>query len=154
MDQPLLIAEAIRKGGLDGADPLLLASGLAPFVWDRSLEVELRPDQGMDTREIDGFFDAVIGSISSLRRLKERWGFSSPSIFFWPSVALWLWAGGLTWEELLRIVPVAEGDMASLVMRTADHLRQVVSLKETHPELAAVATEAVGLILREPVYIL
>jgi len=51
-------------------------------------------------------------------------------------------------------VPVSEGDMASLVMRTADHLRQVVSLKDTHGDLAAIATEAVGLILREPVYLL
>jgi len=38
-------------------------------------------------------------------------------------------------------------------MRTADHLKQVVNLKETHPELASVAEKAVELILREPVYI-
>jgi len=38
-------------------------------------------------------------------------------------------------------------------MRTADHLRQVANLSDTHPELAAVAANAVELILREPVYI-
>jgi len=154
VDQPLLIAEAIRKKGLEGADPLLLAGGLAPFVWDRSQEVELRIDGQIDLREMDGFFDQVIGSIEGLKRLKVRWGFRAPSIFFWPAAALRLWAGGLSWEELLRIVPVSEGDMASLVMRTADHLRQVVSLKDTHAYLASIALEAVGLILREPVYVL
>jgi ATP-dependent RNA helicase HelY len=72
---------------------------------------------------------------------------------FWPAVALFLWAKGIPWEQLLESVSVNEGDMASLIMRTADHLRQVVNLKETHPELASVAEKAVELILREPVYI-
>ncbi|MBW2217796.1 MAG: hypothetical protein JRF34_11500 [Deltaproteobacteria bacterium] len=72
---------------------------------------------------------------------------------FWPAVALFLWAKGVPWEQLLESVSVNEGDLASLVMRTADHLKQVVNLKETHPELASVAEKAVELILREPVYI-
>jgi superfamily II RNA helicase len=48
---------------------------------------------------------------------------------------------------------VDEGDMASLIMRTADHLRQVANLKETHPRLAETAEEAIRRILREPVYL-
>jgi hypothetical protein len=43
--------------------------------------------------------------------------------------------------------------MASLIMRTADHLRQIANLEETHPQLSAVAANAIELILREPVYI-
>jgi hypothetical protein len=43
--------------------------------------------------------------------------------------------------------------MASLIVRTADHLRQVTNLKETHPELTAAAKKATELILREPVII-
>lgn len=154
VDQPLLIAEAIRKEGLAGAEPLLLAGGLAPFVWDRSREVELRVDQQIDLADMESFFDAILVSINGLKGLKTRWGFPTPPISFWPAAALHLWAGGLSWDELLRIVPVGEGDMASLVMRTADHLRQVFSLKDTHPDLATIAKEAIGLILREPVYVL
>jgi ATP-dependent RNA helicase HelY len=38
-------------------------------------------------------------------------------------------------------------------VRTADHLRQVLNLKETHPVLARTAREAIDLILREPVFL-
>jgi hypothetical protein len=48
---------------------------------------------------------------------------------------------------------VGEGDLASLIMRTADHLRQVAALKDTHPELADTAAKSIALILREPVYL-
>jgi superfamily II RNA helicase len=65
-----------------------------------------------------------------------------------------MWARGISWEELLHLVAADEGDMASLIMRTADHLRQVADLRETHPRLASVAGEAIDLILRAPVYIL
>jgi superfamily II RNA helicase len=56
-------------------------------------------------------------------------------------------------EALLRNIPIGEGDMASLIVRTADHLRQVLNLEETHPILAETAREAMGLILREPVFL-
>jgi len=41
--------------------------------------------------------------------------------------------------------------MAMLVLRTADNLRQIMSLRDTHPEIAARAEEARAAILREPV---
>ena len=72
---------------------------------------------------------------------------------FWPCVALSLWARNVPWDRLLIFVPIDEGDMASLITRTADHLRQVMNLVETHPQLAALAEHAIKLIQREPVYI-
>jgi superfamily II RNA helicase len=51
------------------------------------------------------------------------------------------------------VIPVDEGDLTSLIARTADHLRQVANLSETHPHLSAMAAKAMDLILREPVYI-
>ncbi|MEJ2024496.1 MAG: ATP-dependent DNA helicase, partial [Deltaproteobacteria bacterium] len=77
--------------------------------------------------------------------------FETPAIFAWPSTALYLWTRGVSWEELLTLVPIDEGDMASLIMRTADHLRQVAGLMETHPDLAQCAVDAIQLVLREPV---
>jgi ATP-dependent RNA helicase HelY len=44
--------------------------------------------------------------------------------------------------------------MASLILRTADNLRQIASLKDTHPEVAACAYRAREAILREPVLFL
>jgi len=40
-----------------------------------------------------------------------------------------------------------------IVLRTADHLRQIETLSQTHPQLAATAGEAIRLLLREPVLI-
>lgn len=154
LDQPLLIAEAIRRGALEGADPEGLAGALAPFVWDRDLEVEIRTKGAMDLSQVERILDKVLDSIADVRELKKRRGFESPPIRFWPAGALYMWAKGVPWGRLLIFVPIDEGDMASLIMRTADHLRQVMSLRETHPRLASVAEEAIELILREPVYII
>jgi superfamily II RNA helicase len=153
LDQPLVIAEAIRKGGLDSVSPEVLAGGLAPFVWDRIQEVSLSVKGRLDVAELEDVFYRVLDYIEEIRNLKKRRGFENPQIMFWPAVALFLWAKGVSWEQLLETVSVNEGDLASLIIRTADHLRQVVNLKESHTELAFVAGKASELILREPVYI-
>lgn len=153
LDQPLLIAELIRKKGLEDATPELLAGALAPFVWDRVQEVELRLGGGVALDRMEGLFDRILDLIDPIRELKTRRGFDNPPILFWPAAALYLWARGVPWEELLRLVAIDEGDMASLVMRTADHLRQVANLRETHLDLALTAEAAIERILREPVFI-
>ncbi len=153
LDQPLVIAEAIRKGAFDGDSPEILAGGLAPFVWDRTQETELRMDGSLDLTELEGVFHRILDHIEGIRNLKKTRSFDHPPILFWPAAALFMWARGVPWDQLLEMVSVDEGDIASLIMRTADHLRQVVNLQETHPQLAVVAKEAIELILREPVYI-
>jgi ATP-dependent RNA helicase HelY len=154
LDQPLLIAEAIRQGAFYRVSPQILAGGLAPFVWDRVQEVELRIKGIKGLTGLQTMFDRILGSIEGIRGLKGKRGFESPPILFWPAAALYLWAEGVSWEQLLEAVAIDEGDMASLIMRTADHLRQVANLRETHPELASMAEQGIELILREPVYIL
>jgi superfamily II RNA helicase len=154
LDQPLLIAEAIRKGAFHDISPVELAGGLAPFVWDRGQEIELKVEGILDLSGIETVFYRLLDQIEEMRVLKENRGFQSPPIMFWPAAALFMWARGVPWEELLHFVAADEGDMASLIMRTADHLRQVADLRETHPRLASVAGEAIDLILREPVLIL
>ncbi|MDL1963449.1 MAG: hypothetical protein LWW98_03760, partial [Deltaproteobacteria bacterium] len=71
----------------------------------------------------------------------------------WPVAALYLWSTGIAWHQLLEFVPIDEGDMASLILRTSDHLKQVINLRESHPKLAVAAKSGVDLILREPVHI-
>ncbi len=153
LDQPLLIAEAIRRGALNNVSPEIMAGGLAPFVWDRTLELEPMVDGVFDLTEIKDKFNKTIEHIENIKELKSKRGFESSPILFWPAAALFMWARNVPWEQLLTYVPVNEGDMASLIMRTADHLRQIANLKETHPQLSAVAANAIELILREPVYI-
>ncbi len=153
LDQPLLIAEAIRRGALNNVSPEIMAGGLAPFVWDRTLELEPMVDGVFDLTEIKDRFNKTIEHIEYIKELKSRRGFESSPILFWPAAVLFMWARNVPWEQLLTYVPVNEGDMASLIMRTADHLRQIANLEETHPQLSAVAANAIELILREPVYI-
>jgi superfamily II RNA helicase len=152
LDQPLLIAEAIRKGSLENTTPEGLAGGLAPFVWDRVQEVELSYGKTEHLSEIESIFSRVVSDIEQIRYQKSKRGFESPPIMFWPAAAIYLWAKDVEWERLLDIAPIDDGDMASLIMRTADHLRQVNSLNKTHPDLASKAEEAIELIMREPVY--
>ena len=153
VDQPLLIAESIRQGAFDGVPPEVFAGGLAPFVWDRSQEVDLKGTAGMDLTPVEGLFRSMLDHLREFVVLKDSRGFKTPSISFWPAAILFMWARGATWETLLEVVSVGEGDLASLIMRTADHLRQVAALRETHPQLAATAADGIALILREPVYL-
>ena len=153
LDHPLLIAEAIREGAFDSATPQLMAGIMAPFVWDRALDVAPRvpEDAGLDA--LEDCWSRVIDSMDGIRGLKTVRGFDNPVIRFWPAVALFLWAGGAPWDRLLFAVPVDEGDMVSLVLRTADHLRQVADLRETHPTIASRAEEAIEAILRPPAFL-
>lgn len=153
LDQPLLIAEAIRQNVFNGLSPESLAGCIAPFVWDRDQEPELKMVERIDINLLNNNFSNMLGSLENIISLKVDRGFESPEIQFWPAVVLYLWARGMAWDQLLLHVPIEEGDMVSLIVRTADHLRQIANLKDTHPELASAAASSVPLILREPVYI-
>jgi ATP-dependent RNA helicase HelY len=153
LDQPLLIAEAIRKGAFSGLSPEVMAGCIAPFVWDRDQDVEFRIETPLDLKGMEKSFYRVLSIIEGISMLKAARGFENPQILFWPAAALYLWAKGVPWEQVMSFIPVNDGDMASLIMRTADHLRQVANLEETHPELASTARTAVDLIMREPVFI-
>ena len=107
----------------------------------------------MTLTPVEGAFQGILESIGDIRHTKAERGFENPPIPLWPAGALYLWAKGVPWEQLVYFVPVAEGDMASLIVRTADHLRQVGNLGDTHPDIAAIAKEAITLVQREPVVI-
>jgi superfamily II RNA helicase len=153
LDHPLLIAEAIRKGAFSEVSPEVVAGCLAPFVWDRAIEMDFRIESPLDLGGLETSFRRTLDLIEDLSRLQISRGFKSPQMFYWPCVALFLWASGVPWKSLLSVIPVDEGDLTSLIARCADHLRQVANLSETHPGLSSVAARAIELILREPVLI-
>ena len=153
LEHPLLIAETIRKKALTGVSPEAMAGCIAPFVWDRVQELEFKIQSPIGLKDCEEAFNRILNDIEDIRRLKVKRGFENPQILFWPAAALFLWAKGVSWDQLLSFIPVDEGDMASLIVRTADHLRQVTNLKESHPELASIVNSAIDRILREPVLI-
>jgi ATP-dependent RNA helicase HelY len=83
-------------------------------------------------------------------RLRRR-GFAAGPVYFSPAAAAYSWASGAPWEDVLRISALDEGDLAMLVYRTADNLRQLEGLGRSHPELAKSAGRAIESLLREPV---
>jgi ATP-dependent RNA helicase HelY len=149
LDQPLLIAECLRRGVMPRGDEKLLAAVIAPFVYDgdQDLLVIRKELPGRLTRA----YDRVIKTLSPLTERLKAGGFSIAPLFLWPAAVIYEWAAGGDWNRIIRKVGIADGDMAMLIMRTADNLRQIMSLHETHPGTAALAASARDAILREPV---
>jgi superfamily II RNA helicase len=154
LDQPLIIAELIRKGLLDKLGPELLCAILAVFVNDKFRDLEFDDQINWDPRELKQSFARMKEEIDPMVELKKQHGFSVPNLQFWPAAALYLWSLQRSWEEVQQLTGVDEGDLAMLVFRTADNLRQIASLEATHPGLADKAGACIKLLLREPVVVL
>lgn len=63
------------------------------------------------------------------------------------------WLDSDSWQSfngLLKLGGVADGDAARLIMQTAEHLSQMSRLFDTHPELARLAAEGKRRLLRPP----
>jgi len=153
LDHPLLVAEAIRMGSFEGAAPEIIAAMIAPFVVDSDRSEELDRALTVSARDLTRRIDRMRRDLKDLSRRMKRRGFEIAEIPLWPAVAAFLWAKGVSWKALLRAVPLEEGAMSMLITRTADHLNQIIGLRESHPDLAETAAEAVPLIFREPVWI-
>jgi superfamily II RNA helicase len=149
LDQPVLIAEAIRREALPSGDPVLLAGLVALFVDDREREGEA-PYVGQRLKDGLGSLRWTLDPM--LDRLRQ-WGFDTPPLPVQASAAVFAWGMGAEFADVVPIYGAGEGDLAQLIYRTADNLRQVVSLADTHPELAKSASEANDLLLRPPVVV-
>jgi len=151
IDQPLLIAECIRKQAFEEVSPEILAGLIAPFVSDKPKEIEVDVRRIPEARILEKAFIAMVLKLEHLREMTLSQGFSSPPLQLWPAIALFIWAKGYSWDDLLELIPIEEGDLVMLILRTADHLRQVINLETTHPALAKKTSQTLPFILREPV---
>jgi ATP-dependent RNA helicase HelY len=154
IDQPLMIAELIRKGILNDLTPELMCGVIAPFVNDKFRDLQIDPAMSWDRAALASAFARMKAALDDLMALNKKHGFEVPLIQFWPAAAMFAWAGGMSWEDVIQLTSIDEGDLAMLVFRTADNLRQIIALEGTHPQLSDKARRAVQLILREPVVIL
>ena len=149
LDQPLLIAECLRQNVFPHDDEKLLAAVIAPFVYDGDQDlVVIRKEL---PRRLTRAYDRMMATLSDLRERLKAGGFPVAPLFLWPAAVIYEWAAGGDWNRIIRKAGIADGDMAMLIMRTADNLRQIQSLRETHPDTSALAAKAREAILREPV---
>ncbi|MDR3605442.1 MAG: DEAD/DEAH box helicase [Syntrophaceae bacterium] len=151
LDQPLLIAELIRSGDLSNLDPTSLASLIAPFVVDKDREIQMSRELWNDTRKLWKQFRNIIQRLKPLVNYMIDKGFDFPPISFWPCAATFLWAGQVEWDALIENLSADQGDLAMMLLRTADHLRQIVGLEDEQPALANAARQGISLIMRPPI---
>jgi len=150
LDQPLLIAELIRGGELDDLAPEELAALLAPFAMDKDKDVLVSKQLWDMTRPLWKRFRRAMRRLKPLVQFMVSRGFDPPPIMFWPAAAVFLWADGIEWTEFGTHVGADEGDLAMLVLRSADHLRQLRAVEDEMPDLAELARVALPLLMRPP----
>jgi superfamily II RNA helicase len=150
VDQPLMIAEGFRQQVFPQSDPVMLAAVVACFVNDRENDDHIGNDRIPNS--LKKTFLKIIRGLQSFKCLMADRGFDSRPLFIRPALALFLWTTGLTsWEDVTRITGIAEGDLAMLILRTADHLRHIAGLKKVFPQAAETAHRAIDQMLRDPV---
>lgn len=149
LDQPLLISECLRRDAFPRQDEKLMAAVVAPFVYDG--DQETRIDLKKMPKRLAQACLRVDRTLKPLSKRMDDAGFAVNPMSTWTSVVMYQWAIGGDWDEIIQAAGIADGDMAMLVLRTADNLRQIMSLRQTHPEIAALALKAREAILREPV---
>ena len=152
LDHPLLVAECLRHNGFPGDNEKLLAAVVAVFAYDRDDEIPLTVKDM--PHKLTAVLRKMLLAVRPMVRRLDAAGFVSAKLFGSAGVAMYYWAQGRDWDSMIRLTGIAEGDMASLILRTADNLRQIASLKDTHPEVASCASRARDAILREPVLFL
>jgi len=150
LDHPLLIAELIRTGELRNLNPQELAAVIAPFVVDKDKVIHVSRHMWDKTKPLWKKFRGMLMRLKPLIQLMMAHDFPVPDVMFWPVASVFLWADEVDWNELITHVGADEGDLAMVILRTADHLRQLRALSDVEPEIAAAARTAMELIMRPP----
>jgi superfamily II RNA helicase len=152
LDHPLLVAQCLRENAFPEDNEKILAAVVAVFAYDRDDEIKLTVKDFPPKLMLS--LKKVVLAVRPLAHRLEAAGFATAKLHPSAGVAMYYWAQGRSWESVIKFTGIAEGDMASLILRTADNLRQIAALKDTHPQAAACAYRAREAILREPVLFL
>ncbi|MFH2047004.1 MAG: DEAD/DEAH box helicase [Pseudomonadota bacterium] len=149
VDQPLIIAQGFRLGIFPQKDPALLAGIIASFVNER--EMDDRIDKSFTPVILVSAFVEVKKGLLPFAKLMFDSGFEIRPLFLRACAVIYAWASGETWEKTVLMSEMDEGNLAMLILRTADNLRHIRSLSKAFPEASNTAAEAIDLLLRDPV---
>lgn len=147
LSQPLLIAEAIRRSALPTRQPALLAALLALLADNR----EMRDNSVAITPQLQKACHQLIDILQPLLKRLHEWGFMIPPLPLNAAAAMYAWGEMADLNTVSEIYGAGEGDVAQLIFRVADNLRQLTGLNATHPELARSAHQAAELLIRPPI---
>jgi len=150
IDHPLMVAEGFRSNLIPQSDPAVLTAIMAAFVNEReSDDASILPSEVPE--ELRLAFETVREGLRPFALEMQSAGFSAPLLFLRPALTLYKWAKGMEWEEILIFWDSAEGDLAMLIMRTADNLRHIRNIAGVFPQAAESAREAIDRIMRDPI---
>ena len=149
VDQPLLIAEGFRRGVFPQSDPDMLAAVIASFVNEREVDERISKKNIPDL--LADAFSTVTGALKPFAARMAQGKFDVRPLQLRPAATIYAWARGQSWEIVLRIADMEEGDLAMLIVRTADNLRHIRGLKDVFPEVAQTASVSIEKIMRDPV---
>lgn len=142
----LLVAEALRRGTLDGLTPVQLASLVSVFVYEHRSPDEPPPPIFPDRliRERWRSIESISAELGKIERRHERSAHRSPDTGFIAAAAEW--AGGVDLSEVLED-GLTGGDFVRNIRQVIDLVQQVAEVAPS-AETRAVAAEAVDLCLR------
>lgn len=152
LDYPLLVAQCLRENAFPEENEKMMAAVVAYFAYDRDDDIKLTV-KDLPPKLLLSFKKVVLAVKPLIHRL-EAADFPIAKLHTTAGAAMYYWAQGHSWDSVIKATGIAEGDMATLVLRTADNLRQIASLKDNYPEIAGCARRARETILREPVLFL
>jgi ATP-dependent RNA helicase HelY len=92
----------------------------------------------------------VSRGLKGFAKYMQTRGFDVRPLYLRPAATVQAWAAGHPWEKTVKTGQTTEGDLAMLILRTADHLRHLAGLHEVFPAMAESAHQAMELILRDP----
>jgi len=149
VDQPLMIAEGLKREIFPESDPAILAAIIASFVDEQESDDKIVKNLVPKTL-LTSFQKVKKGLQPFTKHMAER-GFAVRPLFLRPAATIYAWATGQSWEKVLSVSETAEGNLAMLILRTADNLRHIRTLAQVFPQAAKTSETAIELILRDPV---
>jgi len=149
VDQPLLIGEGFRRKAFPENDPAILAGIVAAFVNERECDDRL-PKRALP-RSLASSYRRVKKTLAPFARQMHVEGFPFRPLYLRPAAVLYHWVRGRDWDDIVALSELEEGNLAMLILRTADNLRHIRNLANVFPEAAESAASAVDAMLRDPV---
>lgn len=148
VDRPLLVGEGLRSGVFDNHDPKIVAGVMAALAADadRNYGELYLSDELLDTVSD---FEEIVYRVSNV---EWKYGIEpAEEINLSAAAAAERWAGGMSWDDLVRKTGAEEGDLVRLLSRTGEALLQLAQLRESNPIAAGIASATADILLREPI---
>ena len=149
IDLPLMVSQGFRYNVLPDSDPALFAAVISMFVYEQEFD-DSRHEKTAPKELVQACL-TVKRALKPFQKLMDKRGFKTKDMFLHPAFIIYQWAQGVPWEKVVSISEMAEGNLAMLILRTADNLKHIKTLKQIFPVAAKTSEKSIDLILKEPV---